>query len=159
MAKTSFVLSAVAAAVTRRPRLVVSGAAALAAVALVFGAGVAKHLGPFGFDDPATESVKAREAVERAAGYDPDLVLTAIVRPFTRRNVERTVARLRAEPATARVLSVYSTGDRAMVSRDGRAIVRPRVVQAARRPGPRPGREANREAVRTTTRRSRSAAE
>jgi putative drug exporter of the RND superfamily len=115
------VLSAVASAVTRRPGLVVSGAAALAIVALVFGANVAKHLGPFGFDDPATESVKAREAVERAAGYDPDLTLTAIVRPFTRSNVGSTVARLRAESATARVLSVYSTGDRTMVSRDGRA--------------------------------------
>src|SRR3954451_17880873 len=97
------------------------GAVALAVVAFAFGANVAKHLGPFGFDDPATESVKAREAVERAAGYDPDLTLTAIVRPFTRGNVERTVARLHAEPATARVLSVYSSGDRAMVSRDGRA--------------------------------------
>jgi uncharacterized membrane protein YdfJ with MMPL/SSD domain len=115
------VLSSIASAVTRRPGLVVIGAAALAVVALVFGAGVAKHLGPFGFDDPATESVEARKAVERAAGYDPDLTLTAIVRPFTRGNVERTVARLRAEPATARVLSLYSTGDRTMVSRDGRA--------------------------------------
>ena len=114
-------LSAVASAVARRPGLVVFGAAVLAAVALGFGANVAKHLAPFGFDDPSTESVKAREAVESAAGYDPDLVLTAIVRPFTRRNVERTVARLRGEPSTARVLSVYSTGDRTMVSRDGRA--------------------------------------
>jgi putative drug exporter of the RND superfamily len=115
------VLTGVATLVTKRPALVVAGAAVLAVVALVFGANVAKHLGPFGFDDPATESVRAREAVERAAGYDPDLVLTAIVRPFTRTNVERTVARLRAEPVTARVLSVYSTGDRTMVSRDGRA--------------------------------------
>ena len=131
----------------------------LAVVALVFGANVAKHLGPFGFDDPATESVKAREAVERAAGYDPDLVLTAIVRPFTRANVERTVARLRSEPATARVLSVYSTGDRTMVSRDGRAtfvvaLFKPLDDRVRDR-----RREAHREAVRATTRRSRSAAE
>jgi RND superfamily putative drug exporter len=115
------VLLAVAKLVARRPLVVVFGAGALAAVALAFGANVAKHLAPFGFDDPATESVRARETVERAAGYDPDLVLTALVRPFTRANVERAVARLRSEPATARVLSVYSTGDRTTVSRDGRA--------------------------------------
>jgi RND superfamily putative drug exporter len=93
----------------------------LAVVSLVFGANVAKHLAPFGFDDPATQSVKAREAVERTAGYDPDLVLTAIVRPFTRANVERTAALLHAEPTVAHVLTVLSTGDRSMISRDGRS--------------------------------------
>ena len=106
---------------TRRPRFVVVGAALVAVVALAFGANVARHLAPFGFDDPATQSVQARREVERTAGYDPDLVLTAIVHPFTRANVERAVARLRAEPTVARVLTVYSTGNRAMVSRDGRS--------------------------------------
>jgi len=114
-------LDAVAKLVTRRPGLIAAAAAGLAAVALVFGAGVAKSLAPFGFDDPATESVKARKTVEQTAGYDPDLVLTAIIRPFTRRNVERTVATLDEEPAVARVLTVYSTHDRAMVSRDAHA--------------------------------------
>ena len=90
-------------------------------VALVFGAGVAESLAPFGFDDPATESVKARETVERAARYDPDLVLTAIVRPFTRENVVRTAARLKEEPTVARVVTVYETHDLTMVSRDGQA--------------------------------------
>ena len=93
----------------------------LAVVALGFGANVAKHLAPFGFDDPATQSVQARHEVERTAGYDPDLVLTAIVRPFTRANIERAAARLRAEPTVADVVTVYSTGDRTMISRDGRA--------------------------------------
>jgi putative drug exporter of the RND superfamily len=112
---------AVASFVTRRPRFIVAGAALLAVVALVFGANVARHLAPFGFDDPATQSVKARAAVERTAGYDPDLVLTAIVRPFTRANVARAARTLRTEPTVARVLTVYSTGDRTMVSRDGRS--------------------------------------
>lgn len=107
--------------VTRRPAFIVAGAAVLAVVALAFGANVAKHLAPFGFDDPATQSVKARASVERAAGYDPDLTLTAIVSPFTRANVARVAARLRAEPTVARVLTVYSTGDRTMISRDGRS--------------------------------------
>lgn len=59
-------LLAVAKLVARRPLVVVFGAGALAAVALAFGANVAKHLAPFGFDDPATESVRSRETVERA---------------------------------------------------------------------------------------------
>jgi uncharacterized membrane protein YdfJ with MMPL/SSD domain len=115
------VLDAVATLVTRRPGWIAAAAATLAVVALVFGAGVAKSLAPFGFDDPATESVKARNTIERTAGYDPDLVLTAVIRPFTRENVERTVATLEDEPAVAHVVTVYSTHDRAMVSRDGRA--------------------------------------
>jgi len=115
------VLDAVANLVTRRPGWIAVTAAALAAVALVFGAGVAKSLAPFGFDDPATESVKARNTIERTAGYDPDLVLTSIVRPFTRQNVERTAETLSDEPAVARVVTVYSTHDPAMVSRDRRA--------------------------------------
>jgi RND superfamily putative drug exporter len=115
------VLETVASLVTKRPGLIAVAAAMLGAVALVFGAGVAKSLAPFGFDDPSTESVKARKTIERTAGYDPDLVLTAIVRPYTRREVARTVATLRTEPAVAHVLTVYNTHDRAMVSRDGHA--------------------------------------
>ncbi len=114
-------LEAVATLVTRRPAWIAVAAAAFAAVALTFGADVAKSLAPFGFDDPATESVKARKTVERTAGYDPDLVLTAIIRPYTRRNVLRTVATLREETAVARVLSVDRTHDPSMISRDGRA--------------------------------------
>ena len=52
-------LDAVATLVTRRAWWIALGAAALAAVALAFGAGVARSLAPFGFDDPATESVGA----------------------------------------------------------------------------------------------------
>jgi uncharacterized membrane protein YdfJ with MMPL/SSD domain len=130
-------LNAVSSLVSRRPALVVVGAALVGVVALAFGANVAKHLGPFGFDDPATDSVKARNAVEQAAGYDPDLVLTAIVRPFTRANVERVVTGLRRERSVARVASVYTTGDRSMVSRDGRATF----VVALFRPLPDRGRD------------------
>ena len=114
-------LEKVANVVTTRPVWIAVIAAALGAVALVFGAAVSRSLAPFGFDDPSTESVKARNTIERAAGYDPDLVLTAIVRPFTRARVERTAATLEREPAIARVLTVYDTRDRTMVSRDGHA--------------------------------------
>jgi uncharacterized membrane protein YdfJ with MMPL/SSD domain len=115
------VLDAVATLVTRRPAWIAVAAAALAAIALVFGARVAKSLAPFGFDDPATESVKARKTIEQTAGYDPDLVLTAIIRPFTRANVERTAEKLSDERTVAHVVTVYETRDRTMVSRDGHA--------------------------------------
>jgi RND superfamily putative drug exporter len=115
------VLAAVASLVTRRPGRIAVAAAAAGLAGAVFGAGVASSLAPFGFEDPAAENVRAREAVERAAGYDPDLVLVAIVRPFERELVERTEAKLREEPTVAQVLTAYTTRDRAMVSRDGRA--------------------------------------
>ena len=114
-------LDAVASLVARRPRWIVAAAAAFGIVALVFGGRVAQSLAPFGFDDPATESVKARNTVERVAGYDPDLVLVAIVQPFTRSEVERTAAALEREPTVERVLTVYQTHDPAMVSHDRRA--------------------------------------
>ena len=114
-------LDAVASLVARRPRGIVAVAAVFGIVALVFGGRVAQSLAPFGFDDPATESVKARETVERVAGYDPDLVLVAIVQPFTRSEVEHTAALLDKEPTVERVLTVYQTRNPAMVSRDRKA--------------------------------------
>ena len=111
------VLDAVASLVARRPRGIVAVAAVFGIVALVFGGRVAQSLAPFGFDDPATESVKARETVERVAGYDPDLVLVAIVQPFTRSEVERTAALLEREPTVERVLTVYQTRDPASMAK------------------------------------------
>ena len=61
----------------------------------------------------------SRRASGRArAGYDPDLVLTAIVRPFTRGKVERTAARSTGSRRRARARPCTQTGDRTMVSRD-----------------------------------------
>jgi RND superfamily putative drug exporter len=115
------VLAAVASLVSRRPGRIVGGAAVLAVVALVFGANVSNSLAPFGFDDPATESVQARETVQRTAGYDPDLVLAALVRPYTHANLAAAVATLRREPSVVRILTVENTHDLTMVSRDGTA--------------------------------------
>jgi uncharacterized membrane protein YdfJ with MMPL/SSD domain len=106
------VLEAVATLVTKRPGLIAAAAALLGAVALVFGAGVAKSLAPFGFDDPATESVKARETVERTAGYDPDLVVTAIVRPPA--EIRRVSTELRGDPVV-RVVTFARNSDAAVL--------------------------------------------
>jgi uncharacterized membrane protein YdfJ with MMPL/SSD domain len=106
------VLEAVATLVTKRPGLIAACAGMLGAVALVFGAGVAKSLAPFGFDDPATESVKARETVERTAGYDPDLVVTAIVRPPS--ETRRVSTELRGDPVV-RVVTFARNSDAAVL--------------------------------------------
>ena len=70
---------------------------------------------------PRPRASRRATTVERVAGYDPDLVLVAIVQPFTRSEVERTAAALEREPTVERVLTVYQTHDPAMVSHDRRA--------------------------------------
>jgi RND superfamily putative drug exporter len=145
------VLDAVASLVTRRPRWIVAAAAAFGIVALAFGGRVAQALAPFGFDDPATESVKARNTVERVAGYDPDLVLVAIVQPFTRSEVERTAAALEKEP------TVRARPHRLPDARPGHDLarqagnVRPGALPPAGRSGTRQDREANRRSSSRTT--------
>ena len=50
-----------------------------AAIAGAFGFGVAKHMSPYGADDPATQSVQARHRFEAAAGRKIDPGIVAIV--------------------------------------------------------------------------------
>ena len=93
----------------------------LAVVALVFGANVAKYLGPFGFDDPATESVRGARGRRARGGLRPRSRADrdrAAVHAQERRAHGRAAARRAGDGARA---VVYSTGDRTMVSRDGRA--------------------------------------
>lgn len=114
--------------VERRPRIIVVVAAAFAVVAGTFGGSVADSLKPFGFDDPASESVRARETLERATGANPDRPLIAVVSARSdvlarraRTKVERIASRIRREPLVAEVLTTYSTRDRAMISKDGKS--------------------------------------
>ncbi|MDX6651046.1 MAG: putative drug exporter of the superfamily [Solirubrobacteraceae bacterium] len=111
----------------RRPRRVLALAVLLFAVAGAFGGTVAKHLDPYGADDPATQTVQARAAIERASGLEPGPGIVALVdlpggahSGAARARVARVVAIMRAEPAVGRVVSVLDSGDPAMVSRDGR---------------------------------------
>ncbi len=97
-----------------------------AVIAGAFGFGVAKHMSPYGADDPATQSVQAANRFEAAAGRKIDPGIVAIVdagdvrRPAVRRRVDQVAAQLRNQPDVASVLSFYETHDRAMVSRDRR---------------------------------------
>lgn len=115
--------------VVRRPGRIVLAALLLAAVAAPLGGRVSDSLKPFGFDDPASESVLAEKELERAAGVDPNVGVVALVRTGedvrasvpARRTVERVAAELARDPALARAATFYETGNPALVSRDGRA--------------------------------------
>jgi uncharacterized membrane protein YdfJ with MMPL/SSD domain len=97
-----------------------------AAIAGAFGFGVAKHMSPYGADDPATQSVQATARFEAAAGRKIAPGIVAIVSTgdarsgAAERRVEQVVGLLRAGPDVASAVSVYETHDPAMVSRDGR---------------------------------------
>jgi uncharacterized membrane protein YdfJ with MMPL/SSD domain len=98
-----------------------------AAIAGAFGVGVAKHMSPYGADDPATQSVQATNRFEAAAQRKIDPGIVAIVSagdvhsPAVRQRVKQVAGQLRAEPDVASAFSFYDTHDRAMVSRDGRS--------------------------------------
>ncbi len=97
-----------------------------AAIAGAFGFGVAKHMSPYGADDPATQSVQATNRFEAAAGRKIDPGIVAIVdagdvrRSAARRRVDQVATQLRSQPDVASVRSFYDTHDPAMVSRDRR---------------------------------------
>jgi putative drug exporter of the RND superfamily len=95
-----------------------------AAIAGAFGFGVAKHMSPYGADDPATQSVQATNRFEAAAGRQIDPGIVAIVSagdvrtPAGQARVERVAAELRVQPDVANVVSFHETHDPAMISRD-----------------------------------------
>jgi uncharacterized membrane protein YdfJ with MMPL/SSD domain len=108
-------------------RRLVTVAIAAAAVAGAFGLGVAKHMSPYGADDPATQSVQATHRFEHAAGRQIDAGVVALVRagevrsPAAQARVGQVATQLRAEPDVARVVSYHDARDPAMMSRDGRS--------------------------------------
>jgi uncharacterized membrane protein YdfJ with MMPL/SSD domain len=122
------VFSALASLAHRRPKRVVAIAVAIAVAAGAFAGSVADRLYPYGADDPATDSVKANDRLERAMGQKADPGLVALVDTGTpassaaaRKAVAHVTRRISRERTVARVSSFYETHDRAMVSRDGRS--------------------------------------
>lgn len=115
---------------THRPHRVVGVSLLIAVVCAVLGGGVAERLGPYGAEDPGTDSVVADRTLERAAGVDPDTGLVALVSADTgasseaaRRQVGRVAGVLRGDPAVGRVTTFYGSGERALVSRDGKSQI------------------------------------
>jgi len=89
------------------------------------GGSVASRLDPYGADDPATETVKARERLEDAGLRIPAVVVlfehARVSDPATRARVESLERRLRARAGVKSVSGYYDTGSRAFVSEDGRS--------------------------------------
>src|SRR4051812_46403134 len=98
-----------------------------AAIAGAFGFGVAKHMSPYGADDPATQSAQATNRFESAAHRKIDPGIVAIVSAgdvhstAVRQRVKQVAAQLRGEPDVASAASFYETHDSSMVSRDRRS--------------------------------------
>src|SRR5690348_16805610 len=97
------------------------------AVAGAFGFGVAKHLSPYGANDPATQSVQAKSRFEAAANRQIDPGVVALVRAgdvhsaAAHARVDQVARELQRAPHVAVVRTVYTVHDPAMVSRDGRS--------------------------------------
>src|SRR3954447_23265807 len=95
-----------------------------AAIAGAFGFGVAKHMSPYGANDPATQSVQATHRFEAAAGRKIDPGIVALVSAgdvhsaAAQRRVEQVAGRLRTQPDVSSAVSFYETHDPSMVSRD-----------------------------------------
>jgi RND superfamily putative drug exporter len=111
-----------------RPRRVLAVAFVLALLAGAFGGGVAERLAPYGADDPASESVQARDRMEEATGLVPGAGIIALVdtgaplrSDAARTKVEGVVRDLRAVPELGSVVSFYDTRNPALASEDGRS--------------------------------------
>jgi uncharacterized membrane protein YdfJ with MMPL/SSD domain len=94
-------------------------------VAATVGGSVASRLDPYGAEDPATETVKAKERLEDAGLRTP--AVTAVVEnapvsePATRTRVEGRENEIRERSDVAAVTGYYDTHSPAFVSRDGNA--------------------------------------
>jgi uncharacterized membrane protein YdfJ with MMPL/SSD domain len=121
---------------TRRPRRVVIAAVLVVVAAAAAGASVADRLDPYAAEDPATESVRADDLLERAglgAGVDVVALVdtpAGVSSPPARARVAEVARDLRADPDVAAVVT-FEQGGRALVARDGRSSY----VAATLRPG------------------------
>jgi RND superfamily putative drug exporter len=108
-----------------RGRRVVIAAVVVSIAAGVLGAGVADRVDPYGADDPATESVKGADRLERAGCRETGVVVLVdgvdVDSAAGRDRIEGLTEELRADEDVAAVASYYTTGSRDFVSRDGRS--------------------------------------
>ncbi len=109
----------------RRPRRVGLAAIVFFVLAGALGGGVAERLDPYGADDPATESVEARERLLDAGLRVTGAVVVVEGGPVRsaamRARVTGIAAELRRRGDVASVSGYYDTGSPAFVARDGRA--------------------------------------
>ena len=121
-------MSRLAALASRRPWRVVLVALAFMAVAVVVGGPLTGNLSSTGFEDPGSEWVKARQSLEKASGANPGPGVIALVQPGTdvrtgagRAAVEKAAATIAAAPEVAHVVTAFTGGGDALISKDGKA--------------------------------------
>lgn len=112
-----------------RPRRVIIAAVIVALFALVIGGALSADLtsGLQDYDDPASPTVAAENAVLRATGIDPEegfLLLVRTSAPLTEGSAPPAIVRdaesvLRSQPEVKQVLDYQTAGDPGMISRDG----------------------------------------
>src|SRR5215211_6947227 len=122
------ILDALARLAYRRVRLLIVLAVAFFVVGGAFGAGVFDVLKPFGFDDPASESIITEDRLADTAGYEPSPDLVVLVKPGGpvespegQRLVARAEGILADDQDTARVTTPFEGGFPEMISKDGRS--------------------------------------
>ncbi|WP_432070562.1 MMPL family transporter [Streptomyces sp. AA1529] len=118
----------------RRSRLVLTVAAVVVALMGALGAGAFGKLLTGGFDDPASQSSRARDVIEREFGGETNLVLLVraadgrVDDPAAERTGRSLVSDLKAAQELGKVVSYWDTGSAALRSDDGReALVLARV--------------------------------
>ena len=89
------------------------------------GGSVAERLDPYGADDPATEAVQAREALQAAGHRVPGAIIVVegapVAKPATRARIVALERELRARRDVESVTGYYDTRSRDFVSEDGSA--------------------------------------
>ncbi len=108
----------------RRAKVVVAATVLFFLVAAYFGGNVAEYMGPYGDEDPATESVRAERALEDAGFRAPTgqvLISGVDVQnsPADRSEVEAIAERVRAIDGVEEVTGFAETGSPGFVSRAG----------------------------------------
>ncbi|HEU4944850.1 MAG TPA: efflux RND transporter permease subunit, partial [Solirubrobacterales bacterium] len=89
------------------------------------GGSVAERLDPYGADDPATETVEAKEQLQDAGLRVPGVIVVVddapVAAPATRARIEVLTAELRRRDDVKPVNGYYNTRSRDFVSKDGQA--------------------------------------
>jgi uncharacterized membrane protein YdfJ with MMPL/SSD domain len=109
----------------RRPRRIGLIAIAVFLLAGALGGSVAERLDPYGADDPATETVEAREQLQDAGLRVPGVIVVVDDAPIaaaaTRERIEALAAELRRRDDVKSVNGYYNTRSRDFVSKDGQS--------------------------------------
>src|SRR5688572_13079315 len=116
-------------AMVRARWIVLVGGLLLAVVGGVWGTGVFGAVKGGGFDDPASESSRARERIAAEVGQRPTDILViwssasaTVDEPAFREAVTGALAAARQRTEVAGAVSYYDTGSPAFVSTDRRAV-------------------------------------